>query len=135
MKTLAERINWILETKGLSARALAIAANVSPNYIGLLRKGERGGRGLNGETARRIAAAGGVDLGWLQTGEGSPEGETLDDPYPARVQALALLQGRVAAEVRVALRVERPSEPWDVERWIERAKELQRVYEKVVKDF
>lgn len=137
MKTLAERVQWILESRGMSDRALARASGVSHNYIGMLRKGGRGNRGLSHQMARKLAAATGVDPRWLMTGEGSPAPivDPDSDPHSGRQQALALLEGRLPGPVRAALMAERPAEEWDVEKWLDRARALKALYTKVVQDF
>jgi transcriptional regulator with XRE-family HTH domain len=138
VKDVSERVRWILSSRNLSDRALAKAAGVSHNYIGLLRRGQRGERGLSPETARKIAVAAGVDPHWMLTGEGSPSVglDPAADSHPARQQALALLEGRIDGPVKSALLAERPAEEqWPVDRWIDRARELQTLYEKVVRDF
>lgn len=132
--SLSERIAWILRTRGLSVRQLALKATLSHTYVGALAKGARDN--LTRASAEKLAAAAGVDPGWLMTGEGAPEpgaGALGGDP-PALTQALALLEGRVAPAVRVALRAERPTEAWGVEKWIERALFLQDVYAKLPPD-
>jgi transcriptional regulator with XRE-family HTH domain len=136
---LSQRIAWILATKNWSQRDLAARAGVSPNYISLLIKGDRGSRGLTQTTAQKIASAAGVDTHWLLSGEGEPTpgaGSLLpgQDP-PALVQALALLGDRVVQPVRVALRAERPTEAWGVQEWIARAKELQEIYDNLPQNF
>jgi transcriptional regulator with XRE-family HTH domain len=136
---LSQRIAWILTTKGWSQRDLAGRAKVSPNYISLLIKGDRGSRGLTLVTAQKIASAAEIDVRWLLSGEGEPlpgagAQPGFQDP-PALVQALTLLGDRVAQPVRVALRAERPTEPWDVREWIARAKELQEIYDNLPQNF
>ncbi|HEU4406790.1 MAG TPA: helix-turn-helix transcriptional regulator [Polyangiaceae bacterium] len=133
MGPLAERIAWILEHRGFkSRRALAQATGLSGAHIALVAKGERG---LSARAAHSIATAAGVDLRWLVTGEGAPDGSPKEptrpalapDPCPRREQALTLLGGRVLPEVASALRLERPPDDLPLEDWLARAKELQRL--------
>ncbi|HEU4406398.1 MAG TPA: helix-turn-helix transcriptional regulator [Polyangiaceae bacterium] len=133
MLTLAERIDWILGARNLSARELAKNAGLSHTYIGLLLKGERGDQnGLTSSSARKIADAAGVDLNWLITGEGEPEpGVSAGGDPPALTQAFTLLGDRLSPLVKKALRAERPPTTWTVEQWIERGLHLQAVYDKL----
>ncbi len=133
VKTVAERLAWILEQRGFrSRRALARATGLSPSHISLLMKGERG---LGLETAQAIANAADVDLVWLMTGAGGAEGqpkaepcaEPVADPLPRRDQALALLKGSIDPQVHEALLKERTTKDWPLEEWLARAKELQRL--------
>lgn len=140
MRELRHRIAWVLETKGLSARAWAAKSGVSAPYINMLRKGERGGRGLTPETAGKLAGAAGIDPTWLLTGEGSPEPgvaapDAPEDLPVALVQALTLLGDRIDGPVRVALRAEKAGKTWSVDQWVDRARDLQRTYDRVVKEF
>ncbi|HEU4408917.1 MAG TPA: helix-turn-helix transcriptional regulator [Polyangiaceae bacterium] len=128
-----------MTNKGWSQRDLATKSGVSANYISLLIKGDRGTRGLTLSTAQKIASAAEIDLQWLMSGEGEPlpgSGPQMPSPDPpALVQALTLLGDRIAQPVRVALRAERPAEPWGVREWIARAKELQEIYDSLPQDF
>jgi phage repressor protein C with HTH and peptisase S24 domain len=69
MRTLAERLIWAREQKGLSQEALAKLSGVSQSTIGNLEAGIR-------KTARKIveiAAASEVDPIWLANGTGEPK--------------------------------------------------------------
>jgi phage repressor protein C with HTH and peptisase S24 domain len=69
MDTLAKRLTWARERKGLTQEALAKLSGVSQGTIGNLESGIR-------QTARKIvdiATAAGVDPIWLANGKGSPE--------------------------------------------------------------
>ncbi|HEU4409688.1 MAG TPA: hypothetical protein VFS43_30820 [Polyangiaceae bacterium] len=133
MGPLGERIAWILEHRGFrSRRALARAAGLSGAHIALVLNGERG---LGARAAKALAAAAGVRLEWLLTGEGAPDEASkaggsptpLPNPFPRREQALALLQGSVPPPVAAALRLEQPPYDLPLEDWLARAKELQRL--------
>jgi phage repressor protein C with HTH and peptisase S24 domain len=68
MRTLAERLTWAREQKGLSQAALATRSGVSQSTIGNLESGIR-------QTARKIidiAIALDVDPMWLANGQGEP---------------------------------------------------------------
>lgn len=69
MKTLAERLTWAREQKGLTQAALAKLGGVTQSTIGNLESGLR-------QSARRIidiATALDVDPMWLANGEGEPK--------------------------------------------------------------
>lgn len=76
METVADRIRWILETRGLSARALSKRAGLADGHVSMILRGLVG-KGVTAETLAQIARAGGVNAGWLATGEGS----ALDAPH------------------------------------------------------
>lgn len=68
MDTLGKRVLWTRQRTGLSQEDFAKLAGVSQSTIGNLEAGIR-------QTARKvvdIAAAGGVDPGWLANGKGEP---------------------------------------------------------------
>jgi transcriptional regulator with XRE-family HTH domain len=72
---LADRLKWAREQKRLTQEQLAVAADVSQSTIGNLESGLR-------RTARKlvtIANVLGVDAYWLETGEGSPRGQAVDE--------------------------------------------------------
>jgi transcriptional regulator with XRE-family HTH domain len=133
---LSERIAWLLTHKGWSQRDLAKEAGLSPNYISLLVKGARGGtRGLTLATAKKIANAAGVDVQWVLEGVGEPVPGVGTGPVPhALAQALALLEGRIAPQVRMALQAEVPHPEWSVREWLDRGLELQAMYDSLPQD-
>lgn len=62
LPTLADRINWIMETQGASGRSLARAAGLrSETHIGQILKGAD----PRLSTVRAIARAAGVPVAWL----------------------------------------------------------------------
>lgn len=68
MKTLAERLTWARENKGLTQASLAKLSGVTQSTIGNLESGAR-------QTARKIldiASALDVDPIWLANGQGTP---------------------------------------------------------------
>lgn len=77
--TLAERIHWILEHRGISGRELARRAGLSPSAIGVFftTTKKNPATTLSAPSAVGIAEAGEVDLDWLITGRGTPEGRAL----------------------------------------------------------
>lgn len=88
--TLADRIEWILASRGTSARALSLAAGLSQSHVGQLKRGQLSSQVAAG-TLAAIARAAHVDPHWLQTGEGSPEVTTSPvnslDVTPNRTEA------------------------------------------------
>jgi DNA-binding Xre family transcriptional regulator len=117
-----DRLGEAMESRGLSGGELARRTGFTSQYVNSLRSGERGAR-LPLDTARRLAHALGVTVEWLTKGEGPrerlsdvypvmvPPSSSLDDPYPSRAEAIALLSGSVAAEVITALRAAAPPSP------------------------
>ncbi len=88
MDTVAARIDWILKTKGLSARGLSLAASLSQSHVGQIRRGQIGVN-ASAEVLAKIADAAGVDVEWLISGRGSPERrEPKGRPPEDRLQAL-----------------------------------------------
>lgn len=80
MSTLAERIDYILKTKGISAAELARKAGVSRTAISLYRSGET--QNIKADAAIRIAQAYDVSFQWLIEGTGGPDSDkitVLDD--------------------------------------------------------
>jgi phage repressor protein C with HTH and peptisase S24 domain len=68
MRTLAERLAWAREQRGLTQEALAKLAGVSQSTIGNLESGLRS----NPRRIINIADALGVDPAWLAEGRGAP---------------------------------------------------------------
>lgn len=74
-ETLKGRIAWILADRKLSGRELAKRAGLrSATHVNLIRAGKV--KAIEGDIAAKIARAGRVQLGWLLTGEGTPEPDT-----------------------------------------------------------
>ncbi len=78
LSTYRERINWIRATRGLSLRALSLAAGLSHSTLGNLVRDEADGTGrqMDAETARSLAEFAGVSIEWLLTGESSSKTAT-----------------------------------------------------------
>lgn len=73
--TLAQRIRAAQHLAGLTQSQLALRAGLARSHVSLiLQRLERGGDEgtVKLATLRAIAAAAGVSLGWLASGEGSP---------------------------------------------------------------
>ena len=77
MQTLPDRLQWALETAGVSLRGASVAAGLAPAAVGLIlsRRGD-----IELDTARALAGALGVSLDWLASGTG-------DTPDPAAIRA------------------------------------------------
>jgi transcriptional regulator with XRE-family HTH domain len=118
-----ERLGEAMQSRGLSGGELARRTGFTSQYVNSLRNGERGAR-LPHDTARRLAHALGVTVEWLTKGEGPrerlsdvypvmvpPSSSSLEDPYPSRAEAIALLESSVEPQVIVALRAAVPPEP------------------------
>jgi len=77
MQTLHDRLQWALETAGVSLRGASVAAGLAPAAVGLIlsRRGD-----IELDTARALAGALGVSLDWLASGTG-------DTPDPAAIRA------------------------------------------------
>jgi transcriptional regulator with XRE-family HTH domain len=91
-RALAERIEWILAHRDISARRLGRSAQISESAIGqFLRRSK-----LDPEvdvslgTLAAIANAAGVSFGWLVTGAGSPEDLYPPEAPPEVLAALTL---------------------------------------------
>lgn len=69
MKTLAERLIWARERKGLTKTQVAAEAGVTSSSISHLETGLR----KSSRNILQIARVLGVDPGWLNEGRGSPE--------------------------------------------------------------
>lgn len=68
MDAVAERLRWVLDQLGISARDLSEKAQISPTHVSTIL--ERGGSRTAGTTLAKIAKAAGISLRWLITGEG-----------------------------------------------------------------
>lgn len=107
MKTLSDRLRYLLKVNELTEDALAKKVNVSQQAINYV---------LNGKTRSpknilEIATALGVNAHWLKTGEGSPEADVFaftsekDDDHTLRVD---LLDAELAAHSSGIINLEYP---------------------------
>src|ERR1700677_5089274 len=131
-----------MDARGITGGELARRTGFSAQYINSLRSKERGAR-LPLDTARKLAAALGVAVEWLTSGnaprerlsdvypiyvEGaSAEPAAFHERYPGRAEAVALLSTSVEPEVITALRAVVPEDPErdpGRERWIDYARNL-----------
>lgn len=88
---LAERIQKIMTDRGWKQRDLAKAAGLTQAAISrFFREPSRKGRS---DTIEKIAAAGGVSVSWLATGDEGPPAPADHDPYPNRAKALRHARG------------------------------------------
>lgn len=73
MDSIAERVRWIREQTGLSARAVDGLADLTPGHTALIESGSRADPSAG--TLTKIARALGVSLDWLSDGQGLPPSE------------------------------------------------------------
>jgi transcriptional regulator with XRE-family HTH domain len=66
MPSMAARIRWIMKSRGLSGRALAKLAKLSPTYINTLTAGRT--QNPTKDSLNAISKAAGVRLEWLMRG-------------------------------------------------------------------
>jgi len=90
MKTISERVQYILDTREWSQRELGRHAGLDESHIGAIVRGEV--KSPQTKTMTAIASGSGFSLQWLATGEGPEQpyeapALPLDDPYPSRAQA------------------------------------------------
>lgn len=123
VSTMAERVTWVLQNttnpktgKKWSQRSLSLAAGLSQSHVGQILRG-RLGENQRGNTAKKIAAAAGINHVWLMTGDGEPRLETV----PARKLAAELCREAEVLEAAVlAVLAEAPTEAqrrWHTLRW------------------
>lgn len=90
MSTLAQRIDFIIKSNGISAAELARKAGISRTAITLYRRGET--QTIKADAAARIASAYGVSLEWLINGTGTPQSGKIiavdDETQPKEIDAL-----------------------------------------------
>jgi len=92
VQSVLERINWILNAEGISARELGRRAGKGGSQVTMLMQRLEHGdpEGVTLRTLRELATAGRVSLAWLASGEGNPRGEGGPaDPAPGRSAAAA----------------------------------------------
>ncbi len=97
MKTIAERMRWLLKIKGWTEREWARQAGLkeASNVNKLLRRAEERPDRIPGDanTFVELARAAGASLDWLTLGRGAPFVDSLnvpDDPkYPTRPSVIA----------------------------------------------
>ena len=124
METLAKRLKFAIEKRGLKARALSIQIGKSKNYVNQILAGKIDEPSWKATQA--LARELGVDARWLQTGSG--DGPTNQpDLYPSRAPVVAFLRAREDVQAGVADALEGirhaggdPGEDW----WWEKAEEL-----------
>ncbi len=148
MEDWQERLSEAMQSRGLSGGELARRTGFTSQYINSLRTKDRGAR-LPLDTARKLAAALGVTVEWLTTGEGErerlsdvypvhvPPSNGAPEPYSSRAEAIALIGSLVEPEVIAALRATTPRDPSvDPGRdfWIAHARELARDLRRIKAD-
>ena len=75
VKSVADRILWILAQRNISQRELARKAGLRDAHIGVIvsRSRKNPEANIENDTLAAIARGGDVSLRWLATGEGSPD--------------------------------------------------------------
>jgi transcriptional regulator with XRE-family HTH domain len=73
MDTIAERVRWLREQTGMSARAVDALAHLTPGHTALIEGGHRSDPSSG--TLTKLARALGVSLDWLSDGQGAPPSE------------------------------------------------------------
>ncbi|MBL8684398.1 MAG: helix-turn-helix transcriptional regulator [Myxococcales bacterium] len=71
METLADRIQWVLKHRDVSATALSTKAGLAPGHVGHLLHGRV--KNPQRDTLAAIAGAADVSMAWLVDGVGEPE--------------------------------------------------------------
>jgi transcriptional regulator with XRE-family HTH domain len=75
MQDMATRLREARKRKGLSARALADAAGLTPTHVSMIESRRKGVRdGLSSETLRRLCHVLDVSIDWLVTGKAAEHG-------------------------------------------------------------
>lgn len=75
MRDIADRVREARKKKGLSARAVADAAGLTPSHVTMIETRRKGVReGLSSETLRKLANVLDVSIDWLVTGEVAEHG-------------------------------------------------------------
>lgn len=97
VKTLAERMRWVLENKlvdgkPLNASRWSLLAHLTRQQVQtfLTRADSKPGADLELQTVRALATAAGVSLEWLATGAGTPDAPPADDVNAPTVLADAI---------------------------------------------
>jgi transcriptional regulator with XRE-family HTH domain len=90
VRTLRERLQWILTSQEISSRELARRAGLAAPQVSLLlrRLEQNDQEGVTLRTLTALANGAGVSLAWLTTGEGAPGASA--EPVPARAAAAVL---------------------------------------------
>lgn len=129
----SRRTSLARKKRGMSARALSAASDLSPNHVGTIERGETAG--IEDVTLRKLARGLSVPAAWLmgEGDDGDPWADggdaPADDRYPNRRTAAALLAGLVDAETVNALGTMRLDSDRDltVAEWVAEAKALQAI--------
>lgn len=90
--SISERLGWLREQAGISARGLGLLAKLHPTHVGLIERGER--VDPSSSAMDQIAVVLGCSLDWLIAGRGAP-------PSPEDVRA-AVERARAAAQPHAA---------------------------------
>jgi DNA-binding Xre family transcriptional regulator len=164
MKTLPERLTWVLKHRGMSASALSLKAGLARTHVGLILSGRS--QHVREGTLEKLCAAADVSSRWLASGQGPREpyeaaapapalpsrpaaavasstGRAIErtvtvyeDAYPSRGVVLALLRGKLDANILAALasiRLESDRDPGEGY-WLSEVKRLKRQLEQLERD-
>lgn len=91
VRTIPDRIRWILTTKKLSQRELSLRAGLSHGAVGYILRSE--GSSPEADTLKALAKAAGVSAPWLITGEGAPDATEEPQRHPANDTVPAATMG------------------------------------------
>ena len=132
---VADRIRWILKTRGWAQRELSRRAKLkSQSHVGLILRNDA----AKVESLVAIARAANVPFAWLANGEGSPNetappGIQCEDIYPNRAEAVKRLAGIVRPETiswLLSRRLQNDKEDQSVKQWIDDALTYERYRDK-----
>ena len=111
VRTLRDRIDWILRSQKISERELARRAGLAPPQVGLLLKrlAQKDHEGVTLRTLTALAQGAGVSLAWLAAGVGPEAASAEHSPTRAAAAQMAEREGVWPEAIRSVL-AEEPGE-------------------------